>query len=99
MNVERVAVAGVVVERRRKLEVHDVREIKLRSHLPAEQERISPGDKLRFPCCRLLGCGARANWIFRVIVVINELAEIRENIDFQERLCRRGCNDLAILAI
>ena len=35
MDVKRVAVAGVVVEGRRKLEVRDVRKVKLRSNLPA----------------------------------------------------------------
>ena len=40
MDVKRVAVAGVVVERRRKLEIQDVREIKLRTYLPSQQERI-----------------------------------------------------------
>jgi hypothetical protein len=40
MDVKRVAVAGVVVEGRRKLEVRDVRKVKLRSNLPAEHECI-----------------------------------------------------------
>ena len=40
MNVKRVAVAGVVVKRWRELEVRNVREIKLRTDLPAEHECI-----------------------------------------------------------
>src|SRR5262249_17384207 len=36
MNVKRVAVAGVVVQRRRQLDVNTVRERKSRSHLPRQ---------------------------------------------------------------
>jgi hypothetical protein len=40
MDVKRVAVAGVVVERRRKLEVKLLREIKPRAYLPRQQKRV-----------------------------------------------------------
>ncbi len=86
MDIKRVAVAGVIVERRRKLEVNDVRELKSCPHLPFQKERIVVRDFLSFAAYRLRNCRLRANWIFRVGVVINKLPEISEDIELQERL-------------
>ena len=56
MDVKRVAVAGVVVKGWRKLEVRDVREIKLRSNLPAEHECIGERHVLSLTAYWLLRC-------------------------------------------
>src|SRR5262249_7559259 len=99
MDVKRVAVAGVVVESWRELEVYDVREIKLRSNLPAEQECVGVRRKLSLTAYWLRRRRPRANWVCRVGIVINKLTEVRKNVDFQQWLWGRPCNGLAVLAV
>ena len=85
MDVKRVAVAGVVVEGRRELEVRDVREIKLRSDLPAEHECIGKRHLLSLTAYWLRRCRGRSNWVCRVRIVINKLTEVCEDVDFHQR--------------
>src|SRR5882672_12045232 len=85
MDVKRVAVAGVVVEGWRKLEVRDVREIKLRPDLPAEHECIGVRGELSLTAYWLRRCRTCANWVCRVSIVINKLTEVCEDIDFYQR--------------
>src|SRR5262249_40333364 len=47
VGVERVTVAGVVVERRRQLDVNTVRERKSRPHLPCQHEGVRCRNLLR----------------------------------------------------
>src|SRR5262245_37986336 len=101
MYVERVAVASVVVESWRELEVHDVRKSKLRSNLPAEHECIGKRDLLSLTASvRRTGrryywlrrCRGWSNWVRRVRIVIDKLTIVREDVDFQPRFrwrCRR----------
>ena len=63
MDVKRVAVAGVVVEGWCELEVRDVREIKLRSNLPAEHECIGKRGLLSLTAYWLRRCWGCANWV------------------------------------
>src|SRR5437016_6826007 len=63
MDIKRVAVAGVVVQGWRKLEVRDVREIKLRSDLPAEHECIGERGLLSLTAYWLRRCRGCANWV------------------------------------
>src|SRR3989442_8132418 len=85
MDVKRIAVAGVVVEGWRKLEVQDVRKIKLRSDLPAEHERIGVRDKLRLTAYWLRRCRASANWVCRIGIVVHKLTQVRKDVDFHQR--------------
>src|SRR3954449_9270539 len=99
MDVKRVAVAGVIVERRRKLEVNNVREFKSRAHLPSQQESVVVWGELSLPGCRLRCSWPRADWIFRILIVVNELTEVCEKVELQEWLgWRPGYNGFAILA-
>ena len=63
MDVKRVAVAGVVVKGWRELEVRDVWEIELRSHLPAEHECIGVRGQLSLTTYWLRRCPTWANWV------------------------------------
>ena|SRR5205809_1105375 len=81
VDVKRIAVAGVVVERRRKLEIQDVREFKLRTYLPSQQESIVVWDKLSFACDRLRRRRASTYWILRVRIVVNKLPKVCEEIE------------------
>jgi hypothetical protein len=63
MDVKRVAVAGVVVQGWRKLEIRDVREIEPRSNLPAEQECIGKRGLLSLTAYWLRRCWGCANWV------------------------------------
>src|SRR5436305_5376205 len=85
MHVKRVAVAGVVVEGWRELEVRNVREIKLCPDLPAEHECIGVRGELSLTAYWLRRCRARANWVCRVRIVINKLTEVCEDVDFHQR--------------
>src|SRR4029077_5153811 len=85
MDVERVAVAGVVVEGWRELEVRDVRKIELRPDLPAEQECIGGRHLLSLTAYWLRRCRTSANRVCRVGIVINKLTEVCEDIDFYQR--------------
>src|SRR5215211_34003 len=98
MRVKRVAVAGVIVECRRKLKVKNVRELKSGAYLPAEQESVVVWAKLTFPCYRLRCRRPGPDWIFRILVVVYELAEVCEKVELQEWLgWRPGYNGFAIL--
>jgi len=55
--------------------------------------------ELSFTAYWLLCCWTRANWICRVSIVINKLTEVREDVDFHERLRRRGRNGFPIFAV
>src|SRR2546421_12728906 len=85
MHVKRVAVAGVVVEGWRELEVRNVREIKLCPDLPAEHECIGVRGELSLTAYWLRRCRTWANWVCRVNIVIDKLTEVREYVDFHER--------------
>src|SRR5215475_1220972 len=94
MDVKRVAVAGVVVESWCELEVHNVRKSELRSYLPAEHECIGKRGLLSLTAsvrrtgCRyywLRRCRGWSNWVRRVGIVIDKLAKVREDVDFQPR--------------
>src|SRR6266496_3567109 len=98
MDAKIFAVTRVIVERWRQLEVKDVRKIKLRSDLPAEQECVGVRDKLSLAAYRLHLRRARTNRVCRIRIVINELAEVCEEIQFQERLRWRRRNCFAVLA-
>src|SRR5215470_6348598 len=98
MNTKIFAVTSVVIERWRQLEVQDVWKIKLRSNLPAKQESVCIRDKLSLAAYGLHLRRARANWVCRIRIVINELAKVCEDIQSQERLRRRRCNCFAIFA-
>src|SRR6266513_2701459 len=84
MHVKRVAVAGVVVEGWRELEVRNVREIKLCPDLPAEHECIGVRGELSLTAYWLRRCRARANWVCRVRIVINKLTKVCEDGDFYQ---------------
>src|SRR6478735_7576467 len=86
MDVKGVAVAGVIVERRRKLEVKNVRELKSRAHLPSQQESIVVWGELIFACYRLRCRWPGTDRIFRIVIVVNELAEVGEEIELEEWL-------------
>src|SRR5207248_9444084 len=97
MNVKRVAGASVIVECGRKLEVKGLGKVKPRAYLPCKQECVVIWDFLRWAVCARSLSGPKR--ILRIRIVINELAEVREEIEFQEWLRRlRGHNGLAILA-
>src|SRR6266542_1433570 len=85
MGVKRVAVAGVVVQGWCKLEVRDVREIKLRPDLPAEHESIGVRGELSLTAYWLRRCGTWANWVCRVNIVIDKLTGVRKDVDFHQR--------------
>src|SRR5207237_9541416 len=63
MDIKRVAVAGVVVQGWRKLEVRDVREVKFRANLPAEHECIGKRGLLSLTAYWLRRCRGRPNWV------------------------------------
>src|SRR5262249_777493 len=74
MDIKRVTIACVVVEGWRELEVRDVREIKLRTHLPAEHECIGKRDLLSLTASGrrtvrryywLRRCRGWSNWVRR----------------------------------
>ena len=98
MDVKVVAVAGVIVERRRKLDVKKVREFKFRPHLPSEHKRVGSRGELSFACHRLRRCRGRTDWIFWVFVVVNELAKVCEEIESEERLRWWRHNGFSVLA-
>src|SRR6266403_4752626 len=95
MNVKRVAVAGVIVDRRRDLEKEVVRgKREPRSSLPRQKKRVRVRDQLGPANSSNLPCRGRARpeRIFRIGVVVDELREIDEEIELQlKRLlgCRR----------
>src|SRR5438045_9056852 len=97
MNVKRVAGASVIVECGRKLGVKALGKVKPRANLPCKQERIVIWDFLRWAVCVRSLSGPKR--ILRIRIVINELAEVRTEIDLQEWLRRlRGPNGFGILA-
>src|SRR5262249_47193245 len=83
---------------RRELKVNIVREIESRAYLPREQEGVCIWDEL---ICAVSGCRASGTKrIFRIRIVIDELAEVREEIELQEWLRRRArCDRFAILTV
>src|ERR1700720_1541441 len=85
MDVKRVAVAGVVVEGWRELEVQDVRKIELSPDLPAEHECIGGRHLLSLTAYWLRHRWNWAHWVCRVRIVINKLTEVCEDIDFYQR--------------
>src|SRR5215475_14185682 len=91
MNVKRVAVAGVIVERRCELNVNIVREGDPCADLPREQKRVRIGDQLGpADSSDLTGCGgAPTERIFRVRIVVNELRKIHEDVDLELERFRR----------
>src|SRR5258707_9822525 len=99
MNVKRVAVTGIVIQRRRQLDVEAIGESKSRACLPRQHEGVS--------CRNFLSCTVRARrWgrsdrIFRIYVVINELCEVCEDVELQfEGLTgRRRYDTLTFLTI
>src|SRR5262249_3762646 len=105
MNVKRVAVAGVVVDRRCDLEKQVVfGKCEPCPGLPSEQERVRVRDQLvpvnssdlRGCCC------AWPERIFRIRIVVNKLREVDEEIELQlKRLTWRGRDDTfaALLAV
>src|SRR3984893_5927531 len=104
MDVKFVAIASVVVDRRGNLCVKRFREREFRAHLPRQQECISVRNQLIPPNPARLrrgGC-TRSKRIFRIRIGINELCEVREDIDLElERLARglRRHDGLAVFAI
>src|SRR6476619_6288383 len=78
MNVKRVAVAGVIIDCRRQLEVNVVGKSKSRTYLPRQHERVSGWN---FLACLTTGRVGRKRWvrpyrIFRIFIVINELRKV-----------------------
>src|SRR5215475_4239762 len=63
MDIKRVTIACVVVEGWRELEVGDVREIKLRSDLPAQHECIGKRNLLSFTADWLHCRWGWSNWV------------------------------------
>src|SRR4030095_8194369 len=86
MDVKRVAVAGVIVEGRCELEVRDVRKVKLRSDLPAKHECVGKRGILGLTAYWLRRCRTWANRLCPVSILVNKLTEVREYVDFHERL-------------
>src|SRR5580765_4565311 len=101
MNVKRVTVTGVVIERRRQLDVNTIRESKSRARLPRQHERIR--------CRNFLAClttvARTDHWIrpyriLRILIVINELRSVHEDVELQFiRLSRRRCYGFTLLTV
>src|SRR5262245_18878630 len=84
MNVKRIAVAGVVIERRRQLDVNVVRESKPRACLPRQHERVG--------CRNFLAClitvARTDDWIrpyriLGVLIVIHVLCGVHEDVQLK----------------
>src|SRR5437867_633503 len=52
-----------------------------------------------FACDRLPRCGPGPDWVFWVRIVVNELAEVCEQVELQERLRWRSGYNFSILAV
>src|SRR5262245_10291239 len=102
MNVKRVTVTGVVIERRRRLDVNAVREGKPCACLPCQHVRVR---ERNFLVCLTTGLVRRERWIrpnrvLGILVVINELRSVDEEVELQfERLSGRCDNGLTFLAV
>ena len=99
MNIKRVAIASVIVEGRSELEVKIVREIKLRSYLPREQERSpSAGLAGSFRYLRSSWAWRRADSpdLYRHKRIVRSSQRRRFSRWFR---WRRGGNIFAILAV
>src|SRR5882757_6513686 len=84
MNIKRVTVPGVVIERRRQLDINVVGKSKSRSYLPRQHKRVR---RRNFLAC-LTTVARRDRWIrpyriLRILIVINELSEVCENVELQ----------------
>ena len=76
-----------------------MREFKSRAHLPSQQESVVVWGELSFACYRLRCRRPGADWIFRVVIVVNELAEVCKDIELEEWLGWFACySGFAILA-
>src|SRR5262245_42055796 len=101
MNVKRVTVTSVVIQRGRRLDVNIVWEGKPCACLPRQHERVR--------CRNFLAClitvARRDRWIgpyriFGVFVVIDELRGIHEEVELQFfRFSRRCDNGFTVLAV
>src|SRR5258705_13604148 len=92
MNVKRVTVTGIVIQRRRQLDVEAIGESKSRACLPRQHEGVA--------CRNFLSCTVRVRrWgrsdrVFRINVVINELRKVYEDDELQlEGFSGRGGYD------
>src|SRR5215475_355491 len=101
MNVKRITVTSVVIQRGRRLDVNAVWEGKPCACLPRQHERVR--------CRNFLAClitvARRDRWIgpyriFGVFVVIDELRGIHEEVELQFfRFSRRCDNGFTVLAV
>ena len=102
MNVKRITIARVVIERRRQLEINAARKSKSRSYLPRQHECVR--------CRNFLAClitvvrtdhWIRPYRILRILIVINILCEVCEDVELQFVRFRGvgGYNTLTVLTI
>lgn len=73
--VKGIVGAGIVIERRRELQIHLLGEVDLRSDLLGEEQGVGVGNAVPS------GKTAGAERVLRIGVVIDELREVREDID------------------
>src|SRR5262245_9468111 len=99
MNVKRVTVTGVVIERRRRLDVNAVRESKSCACLPRQHVGVRERNFLALLTAR------RDRWIrpdriLRILIVINELRSVDEEVELQfERFSSLGYDSLPFFAV
>src|SRR5258705_13129769 len=97
MNVKRDTVTGIVIQRRRQLDVEAIGESKSRACLPRQHEGVS--------CRNFLSCTVRvrrlgrSDRIFRIYLVINELRKVYEDVELQLERLTLGYRGLRLFAV